>query len=130
MQYAARRCSWPCYPRCGSLSGQTQSTGQLMVISACSESDARSQMRRSKAHDDNFVIGNDDVLAISVWKEPELTKSVPVRSDGKISLPLVGEMEAPGIPRSVGTADYRQAEELHHYARSDGHCGEGQQQEI
>jgi polysaccharide export outer membrane protein len=50
----------------------------------------------SKPHDENFVIGNDDVLAISVWKEPDLTKSVPVRSDGKISLPLVGEMQAAG----------------------------------
>lgn len=49
-----------------------------------------------KAHDDNFVIGNDDVLAISVWKEPELSKSVPVRSDGKISLPLMGEVQATG----------------------------------
>jgi polysaccharide export outer membrane protein len=50
----------------------------------------------NKPHDENFVIGNDDVLAISVWKEPELTKAVPVRSDGKISLPLVGEMQATG----------------------------------
>ena len=50
----------------------------------------------SKAHDASFVIGNDDVLAISVWKEPELTKSVPVRSDGRISLPLVGEIQATG----------------------------------
>ncbi len=50
----------------------------------------------NRAHDENFIIGNDDVLAISVWKEPELTKAVPVRSDGKISLPLVGEMQATG----------------------------------
>jgi polysaccharide export outer membrane protein len=50
----------------------------------------------NKPHDENFVIGNDDVLAISVWKEPELTKAIPVRSDGKISLPLVGEMQAAG----------------------------------
>jgi polysaccharide export outer membrane protein len=49
-----------------------------------------------KPHDEKFVIGNDDVLAISVWKEPDLTKSIPVRSDGKISLPLVGEMQATG----------------------------------
>ncbi len=49
-----------------------------------------------KAHDDSFVIGNDDVLAISVWKEPDLTKSIPVRADGKISLPLVGEIQATG----------------------------------
>jgi polysaccharide export outer membrane protein len=50
----------------------------------------------SKPHDENFVIGNDDVLAISVWNEPNMTKAVPVRSDGKISLPLVGEMQAAG----------------------------------
>jgi polysaccharide biosynthesis/export protein len=50
----------------------------------------------SKAHDDSFVIGNDDVLAINVWKEPDVSKSIPVRSDGKISLPLVGEVQAAG----------------------------------
>lgn len=50
----------------------------------------------NKAHDQKYVIGNDDVLAISVWKEPELTRAIPVRSDGKISLPLVGEMQATG----------------------------------
>jgi polysaccharide biosynthesis/export protein len=49
-----------------------------------------------KAHDDTFVIGNDDVLAINVWKEPDISRSVPVRSDGKISLPLVGEVQARG----------------------------------
>jgi len=49
-----------------------------------------------KAHDDTFVIGNDDVLAISVWKEPDVSRSVPVRSDGKISLPLAGEVQAAG----------------------------------
>ena len=50
----------------------------------------------TKAHDASYVIGNDDHLAISVWKEPDLTKSIPVRSDGKISLPLVGELQAAG----------------------------------
>jgi polysaccharide biosynthesis/export protein len=49
-----------------------------------------------KAHDASFIIGNDDVLAISVWKEAELSRSVPVRSDGKISMPLIGEMQASG----------------------------------
>ena len=57
---------------------------------------SRKQPRSNKAHDENFIIGNDDVLAISVWKEPELTKAIPVRSDGKISMPLVGEMQATG----------------------------------
>jgi polysaccharide export outer membrane protein len=49
-----------------------------------------------KAHDDQFVIGNDDLLAINVWKEPDVSRNVPVRSDGKISLPLVGEVQATG----------------------------------
>ena len=50
----------------------------------------------SKAHDDSFIIGNDDVLAINVWKEPDVSRSIPVRSDGKISLPLAGELQAAG----------------------------------
>ena len=50
----------------------------------------------SKPHDSSFVIGNDDVLAINVWKEPDISRSIPVRSDGKISLPLVGEVQAAG----------------------------------
>jgi polysaccharide export outer membrane protein len=48
------------------------------------------------AHDDAYIIGPSDVLAINVWKEPDISRSVPVRSDGKISLPLVGELQAGG----------------------------------
>jgi polysaccharide export outer membrane protein len=52
--------------------------------------------------DDTYVIGANDVLAISVWKEPDVSRSVPVRSDGKISLPLVGELQAGGqTPRQL-----------------------------
>ena len=51
----------------------------------------------TKPHDDAFVIGNDDVLAINVWKEPDISRSIPVRSDGKISLPLAGEVQAAGL---------------------------------
>jgi polysaccharide export outer membrane protein len=49
-----------------------------------------------KPHDNVYVIGNDDVLAINVWKEPDISRVVPVRSDGNISLPLVGEVLAAG----------------------------------
>jgi polysaccharide export outer membrane protein len=45
----------------------------------------------------DFRIGTDDVLAISVWSEKDLDKVVSVRPDGKISLPLVGEIEAAGL---------------------------------
>jgi polysaccharide export outer membrane protein len=50
----------------------------------------------TKPHDASFVIGNDDLLAINVWKEPDISRSIPVRSDGRISLPLVGEVQASG----------------------------------
>jgi polysaccharide export outer membrane protein len=50
----------------------------------------------TKPHDAAYVIGSSDVLAITVWKEPEISKSIPVRPDGKISLPLVGELQAAG----------------------------------
>ncbi len=46
--------------------------------------------------DSSYVIGADDLLAINVWKEQEISRTVPVRSDGKISLPLVGELTAGG----------------------------------
>lgn len=77
------------------LSGQTQSDA-LSSKSSAPATTTGTDLARNKAHDESFIIGNDDVLAISVWKEPDLTKSIPVRSDGKISLPLVGEMEAAG----------------------------------
>src|SRR5271166_167182 len=51
----------------------------------------------AKPHDDSFVIGKGDVLAINVWKQPDISRSLPVRSDGRISLPLVGEVQATGL---------------------------------
>jgi len=43
-----------------------------------------------------YRIGREDVLEVVVWHEPELTRVVPVRPDGRISLPLAGEVEAAG----------------------------------
>jgi polysaccharide export outer membrane protein len=43
------------------------------------------------------VIGPEDVLYIHVWKEEALTRTVPVRMDGKISLPLIQEVKAAGL---------------------------------
>ena len=45
----------------------------------------------------SYVIGVDDVLLISVWKEPDLTATVPVRSDGMISVPLLDDVQAAGL---------------------------------
>lgn len=50
--------------------------------------------------DPNYVIGAQDVLDISVWKEPEVSRIVPVRPDGKISLPLLNDVQAAGLTPS------------------------------
>jgi polysaccharide export outer membrane protein len=45
----------------------------------------------------DYIIGPSDILAINVWKDAELTRTVPVRPDGKISLPLIGELQVSGL---------------------------------
>jgi polysaccharide biosynthesis/export protein len=45
----------------------------------------------------DYVIGADDMLHISVWKEPDLTETLPVRPDGKISMPLLNDVVAAGL---------------------------------
>jgi polysaccharide export outer membrane protein len=49
------------------------------------------------ADNDQYVIGSEDVLLIYVWKEESITRTVPVRIDGKISLPLVNDIQAAGL---------------------------------
>jgi polysaccharide export outer membrane protein len=44
-----------------------------------------------------FRMSREDVIEVSVWKEPELSRTVPIRPDGKITLPLIGEMQAEGL---------------------------------
>jgi polysaccharide export outer membrane protein len=45
----------------------------------------------------DYVIGADDVLHITVWKEPDLSEQLPVRPDGKISMPLLNDIPAAGL---------------------------------
>jgi polysaccharide biosynthesis/export protein len=47
-------------------------------------------------NDPDYVIGDEDVIAINVWHEPEMSRAMGVRPDGKISLPLIGEVVAEG----------------------------------
>jgi len=46
---------------------------------------------------DTYVIGVQDVLKITVWKNPELDVTVPVRADGKVSVPLLDDVQAEGL---------------------------------
>jgi len=68
------------------------------VTSVAADSSARVESPAAINADskDDYVIGADDVLAINVWKEPELSRSAPVRPDGRVTLPLVGDIEASG----------------------------------
>lgn len=47
--------------------------------------------------DEGYRIGPQDVVQIDVWKEPEITRVIPVRPDGKISLPLLNDVQAAGL---------------------------------
>jgi len=49
------------------------------------------------ADSDSYIIGPEDVLNIYVWREESLSKTIPVRMDGKISLPLVDDVLASGL---------------------------------
>jgi polysaccharide export outer membrane protein len=49
------------------------------------------------ANSSDYVLGSDDQLHITVWNETNLTESVPVRPDGKISLPLINDIQAAGL---------------------------------
>ena len=72
------------------------------LASAAKSADVTGAVSTGKPHDESFVLGADDVVAVNVWKEPEVSGSVLVRSDGKISLPLVGEVQASGqTPRQL-----------------------------
>ncbi len=59
--------------------------------------DASNAAAKAATSDPNYVIGGQDVLNVSVWKEAELTQTVPVRPDGKISLPLLNDVQAAGL---------------------------------
>ncbi len=49
------------------------------------------------AKDTVYVIGPEDILDVSVWKEPDISRTIPVRPDGKISLPLLNDVQAAGL---------------------------------
>jgi polysaccharide export outer membrane protein len=50
-----------------------------------------------QANDGEYKIGAQDVLRIDVWKEDQLTRTVPVRPDGKVTLPLLNDVQAAGL---------------------------------
>lgn len=49
------------------------------------------------ANDEQYIIGPEDILSIYVWREESISKTLPVRIDGKISLPLLDDIQAAGL---------------------------------
>ncbi len=75
--------------------------GLLAQTSGVANSDAGKNEKpaeeASVAAANDYVIGADDTLHISVWKEPDLSVTLPVRPDGKISMPLLDDIPAAGM---------------------------------
>ena len=59
----------------------------------------------SQVNNASYIIGGDDVLSVHVWKEPDLTTTLPVRADGMISLPLLNDVKAAGLTPMQLAAD-------------------------
>jgi polysaccharide biosynthesis/export protein len=74
------------------------------------------QSHAKAASSDDYLIGPGDTLQVFVWRNPELSVTVPVRPDGKISTPLVEDMQAVGKTPSVLARDIEKV--LAEYVRS------------
>lgn len=65
---------------------------------------------------DQYHIGVDDVVSVSVWQNEELSVTVPVRPDGRISMPLLGDVQAGGLTPQQVSANIKRA--LEQYIRN------------
>tara|TARA_R110001583_G_scaffold19603_6_gene76534 strand:+ start:2418 stop:3026 length:609 start_codon:yes stop_codon:yes gene_type:complete len=76
-----------------------------VVLSGCAKTVVLNEEPYSdKVKFPEYRIGNNDQLMVSVWKNNDLSISVPVRPDGKISMPLVGDAQAQGLsPEALAT---------------------------
>ncbi|MGC2518188.1 MAG: XrtA/PEP-CTERM system exopolysaccharide export protein [Burkholderiales bacterium] len=68
--------------------------GSVPVPEATDSADSASQ--RFSGIEGDYRIGADDRLLVTVWRNPELSVTAPVRPDGKISVPIIGDVEAGG----------------------------------
>ena len=88
---------------------------QVLPASADVTTSAAASVKRDLPVND-YVIGPEDVLAVNVWKEPEVSRTLPVRPDGRISLPLIGDMLASG--RTTGQLQSEIKQQLRAYFTS------------
>lgn len=94
----------PCTGYGQSASVKTRPDTKLAVNKDAVAVNSAADLAAKPATDDpNYVIGPEDELIISVWKEPDISRTVPVRPDGKISLALLNDVQATGrTPMQLG----------------------------
>ena len=73
-----------------SLSAQSAASGKSKTSASPSQVSSIAQV------DPTYTIGAEDVINVAVWKEPDFSSTVPVRPDGKISIALIGDVQAAG----------------------------------
>lgn len=66
------------------------------LVSGCSSLNYPAAPKRVASPEYNYIVGPGDVLNIIVWRNADLSMSVPVRPDGKITVPLVEDLPAMG----------------------------------
>lgn len=71
--------------------------GSHAQATANSQANSSNSAPLSAPNNSSYVIGPDDTLHVAVWKEPDLTATLPVRPDGKISMPLLNDVQAAGL---------------------------------
>ena len=79
----------------------------LAVLAACSSGGGLVSVPpdRQLAPVTDYAIGIDDIVQVTVWRNPELGITVPVRPDGRISVPLIGDVMAAGLTPVQVAAD-------------------------
>jgi polysaccharide export outer membrane protein len=81
-----------CYAMCG--------WAQDSALANKADMGSKGDMAEAKpagANSSDYVLGSDDQLHITVWKEADFSVTLPVRPDGKISLPLINDIQAAGL---------------------------------
>ncbi|MBJ7277723.1 XrtA/PEP-CTERM system exopolysaccharide export protein [Marinobacter salarius] len=87
-----------------SLKGLLMSLAAVTLIAGCAGPGTSSPEKIQKAlavdttnSVDQYILGATDVVRVSVWRNDDLSISVPIRPDGKISVPLAGDVQASGL---------------------------------
>jgi polysaccharide biosynthesis/export protein len=102
--YVTAAMSLVSFSTCAGAQGQARKDMKSESAQVLSAVNIKAEPLKAATDDPNYAIAPEDVLTIDVWKEPEISRTVPVRRDGKISLPLLNDVQAAGLtPTQLGS---------------------------